>query len=341
MPRIDTDEDLRRLLLPYCRLLPGEVWNDPEGKHKIGCLDSADNLSVNKLMGGDKAVLAIHDPPYNFVAFEERDLNNFIGWCRRWINNSYEYISENSSLYVWLGADQNNHFQPLADFILMMRTSGFVSRSLITMRNQRGYGTQKNWMSVRQELLYYTKGKPEFNVEAEYTDIPKILRGYYKTVNGKETENFERSKSEFIRAGNVWVDIQQVFYRMEENINGCYAQKPVKAIDRIIAASSKKNEIVIDFFSHSGTTILASEISGRRCFTSDMDPIFCEITIRRIENFRSTGKTGWQNSNPFENEIHEDKRLKSYLEKFSGISKDKTKRNIENYKSKKNKKVTA
>ena len=41
------------------------------------------------------------------------------------------------------------------------------------------------------------------------------------------TENIERGKSPNIRPGNVWVDIQQVFYRMEENVPGCYAQKPL------------------------------------------------------------------------------------------------------------------
>ena len=54
---------------------------------------------------------------------------------------------------------------------------------------------------------------------------------------------------------------------------------------------------------------------GRKCFTSDIDPIFCEITLRRLENFRKTGKTGWQNSNPFAKEIINDKKLKSYLTK--------------------------
>src|ERR1700741_3441145 len=97
--------------------------------------------------------------------------------------------------------------------IMMRERTDLQARSFITMRNQRGYGTQKNWMAVRQELLYYTKGSPEFNVEAEYTDIPKILRGYYKEVSGVVTENLERGKSDTIRAGNVWVDIPQVFYR--------------------------------------------------------------------------------------------------------------------------------
>jgi len=168
-------------------------------------------------------------------------------------------------------------------------------------------------MAVRQELLYYTKGTPTFHVEAEYTDIPKILRGYYKEVGGKVTENIERGKSETIRAGNVWVDVQQVFYRMEENVHGCYAQKPLKSCERIILASSDPDDVVIDFFCHSGSTLLASERLGRRCFTMDNDPIYCEIAIRRLERYRVTGKLGWQNSNPFEAEIATDPKLRDLL----------------------------
>jgi site-specific DNA-methyltransferase (adenine-specific) len=206
----------------------------------------------------------------------------------------------NAHLYIWLGADQNEGFQPLPDFMIMMRVfKELKTRSFITMRNQRGYGTQKNWMAVRQELLYYIKGEPKFNIDAEYTAIPKILRGYYKKVNGKITENLERSKSENIRAGNVWVDIQQVFYRMEENVPGCYAQKPLKAIERIISASSQKGDLIVDFFAHAGTTLLAAEKLKRRCYTADIDPIFAEISIRRLEHFRKTGQSGWQFKNPF------------------------------------------
>ncbi len=76
--------------------------------------------------------------------------------------------------------------------MLMMRQEPFAPRSFITIRNQQGYGTQKNWMAVRQEWLYYTKGSPLFNIEAEYTDIPKILRGYYKEVNGNRPRTCTR-----------------------------------------------------------------------------------------------------------------------------------------------------
>ncbi|MHB1937098.1 MAG: DNA-methyltransferase [Acidobacteriaceae bacterium] len=267
-------------------------------------MDSADPLAVSSLMGANLATLAIHDPPYNLVAFETRTVAEYIEWCRRWVSASLKYMNDDCSLYVWLGADQRNHYQPLPDFMLMMRDLPIQARSLITVRNQRGYGTQKNWMAVRQELLYYIRGNPVFNIAAEYTDIPKTLKGYYKEVGGEKTENTERGKGDTIRAGNVWLDIQQVFYRLHENVSGCYAQKPLKSISRIIDASSQRGDCVIDFFAHSGTTLLASEIAGRRCVTAELDPVFCEIAIRRLEHYRTTGKTGWQNGHAFESSLH-------------------------------------
>lgn len=302
LPRLDESSDIREQLAPFCRLRRGQIWTDPQGKHRVACIDAAHEKSVEGLMDGGQAELAIHDPPYNLVAFETRSVAEFIEWCRQWIRITVDRLRSDAALYVWLGADQRDGFQPLPEFMLMMRDMpDLASRSLITMRNQRGYGTQHNWMAVRQELLYYSKGKPDFHVQ--YTEIPKLLKGYYKEVNGKLTDNLQRSRSDNIRPSNVWVDVQQVFYRMEENVSGCYAQKPLMAIDRIVEASSSAGGLVIDFFSHSGTTLLSCERLGRRCFVADVDPVFCEITIRRLERWRETGLLGWQNGHPFENEL--------------------------------------
>jgi len=312
-PRLDQNEELRQALLPFCRLHRGEVWTDPLRGHRVGCLDASSGDEIALLMNGRRAALAIQDPPYNLVAFERKSVSEYISWCRLWIDTTRRALHDDASLYIWLGADQRDGFQPLPDFMIMMRDTAFRPRSFITMRNQRGYGTQCNWMAVRQELLYYVIGNPMFNVSAEYTDIPKLLRGYYKDVGGRTTENFERSKSKNIRAGNVWVDIQQVFYRMKENVNGCYAQKPFKSISRIIGASSNTGDLVVDFFAHSGTSLLACDIANRLCFTADLDPVFCEIAIRRLEQYRRTGQTGWQNSHAFRAEQSRDAALSRLL----------------------------
>jgi len=305
LTRLDIDEELRKKILSHCRLKKGEIWKDPKGKHKLGVLDATSNPDTKKLFGKANAQLVINDPPYNVVVgnanthnLSKINIDEYLEFSRKWVSNVLSVLDKDAALYVWLGADQNDGFQPLPEFMIMMREFEVIkTRSFITMRNQRGYGTQKNWMSVRQELLYYIKGNPHFKVV--YTDIPKILGGYYKEVNGKVSDNFERSKSEFIRPGNVWVDIQQVFYRMEENVPGAYAQKPLKAISRIIESSSKKNDIVADFFSHSGATLLAAELLGRKCYAMEIDPVFAELSIRRLEHYRETGKTGWQWNNPF------------------------------------------
>ncbi len=298
------NSEVRERLLPHCRLQAGEVWTDPEACHVVGCGDAADSSFVHTVMKERLAALLVQDPPYNVAVGVRRTVAEYVDWCRRWVCVSESVMAGAATLYVWMGADQKQHFQPLPQFMTMMAETDFESRSLITLRNQRGYGTQKNWMAVRQELLCYIRGKPAFNVQ--YTDIPKILRGYYKEVKGVVTENAERSRSDCIRPGNVWVDVQQVFYRMEENANGCSAQKPLKAIERIVLASSNEGDTVADFFAHSGTTLMACERLGRRCVTVDIDPIFVEIAIRRLERYRDTGKTGWQMGHPFEGELEEE-----------------------------------
>jgi len=274
----------------------GLIWEDPVSGHRVGCLDVSKKEDVEKLMKGEKAALAIQDPPYNVDINDEfgnLPLDQYMNWSERWVDNTLDILHNNSSFYVWLGADVRSGLQPLPDFILMMRNKPVKIRSFITMRNQRGYGTQKNWMAIRQELLYYIKGEPTFDVQAEYTDIPKKTKGYYKKVNGKMTENFERSKSPTIRAGNVWHDIQQVFYLMHENIEGCFAQKPLKSAKRIIEASSKTADLVIDFFGHSGSTLLQAELSKRKCYTMDISQNYCKIMAARLLHHRRTGETGW------------------------------------------------
>lgn len=305
LQRLDLQGESRKKILPLCRLKYGEMWEDPIKGHRVGVLDATNINDVKKIMGNEEAQLIVNDPPYNIKLGNKStdnlfklSLKDYMDFSRKWVENAIQVMGKNAHLYVWIGADYKDNFQPLPDFIIMMREFDAVKpRNFITLRNQRGYGTQKNWMWIRQELLYYTKGNPEFKVV--YTDIPKILKGYYKEVNGKLTENIERSKSKTIRPGNVWVDIQQVFYRVEENVPGCYAQKPLKAIERIILSSSKDKGLVADFFAHSGATLIAGEIHNRKVYTFDIDPVFAEITIRRLEHFRKSGKTGWQWRNPF------------------------------------------
>lgn len=196
LPRLDEYPEIRSQLLGLCRLKQGDIWVDPVFGHKVACMDASEAASITTLMGDDRAALAIHDPPYNLVAFETRSLDEYIAWSRRWVSATISATSPDSSLYIWLGADQRNHFQPLPDFMVMMREFPVQARSLITVRNQRGYGTQKNWMAVRQELLYYVRGNPVFNVEAEYLTFPRRCAATTRmwAVNAPKTSSAAKRK---------------------------------------------------------------------------------------------------------------------------------------------------
>ncbi len=301
LPRLDTHPEIRERLLPFCRLTTGEVWHDTVHGHRVGVLDATDPEAVAGLTTGTRYELSMHDPPYDMgTGGSQRGAwssGSYIDFSRSWIENAVATLAENAHFYVWTGADQSGGFYPLPELLLLLREFPELrSRSMITLRNQRGYGTQKNWMAVRQELLYYTRGNPPFRVQ--YTEIPRVLRGYYKEIAGTRTENAARNRSPFIRPGNVWVDLQQVFYRLEENMAGAYAQKPLAAAQRIIS-SARTAGPVLDLFAHSGTSLLAAETMGVACHTADIDPVFAEMSIRRLEHYRKTGATGHQWHSPF------------------------------------------
>src|SRR5579883_902285 len=100
IPRLDKQPELHKHLLKYCRLGRGEIWEDPQGRHKVGCLDAANRSDIEQLMCGEQASLAIQDPPYNIVAFEQRAINDYIAWSEQWVANTDAALTPDSSLYV-------------------------------------------------------------------------------------------------------------------------------------------------------------------------------------------------------------------------------------------------
>ena len=64
LKRVDADSELRELLLSYCRLSRGEIWEDSIAGHRVGVLDATNQADIDRLMGGEKTGLIINDPPY-------------------------------------------------------------------------------------------------------------------------------------------------------------------------------------------------------------------------------------------------------------------------------------
>ena len=74
--------------------------------------------------------------------------------------------------------------------------------------------------------------------------------------------------------------------------------KPVELIERMVINSSQAGDLVGDFFGGSGSTLIACERTGRKCRTIELDPRYCDVIIRRWQDFSgqkavnaATGKT--------------------------------------------------
>ena len=64
--------------------------------------------------------------------------------------------------------------------------------------------------------------------------------------------------------------------------------KPVALFDYLIKNSSKPGDIVLDSFGGSGTSIIACEQNGRRCYTCELSPVYVDVIVQRFINLRGS-----------------------------------------------------
>lgn len=60
-------------------------------------------------------------------------------------------------------------------------------------------------------------------------------------------------------------------------------QKPVDLVARAIQNSSKENDLILDLFGGSGSTLIAAEQTKRKCYTMELDPKYCDVIVKRWE----------------------------------------------------------
>lgn len=89
-------------------------------------------------------------------------------------------------------------------------------------------------------------------------------------------------EQEGVPVDNIWTDILPVRSNSEESL-GYPTQKPLELLERIIKASTNEDDVVLDAFCGSGTTLHAAQKLGRRWIGIDISPTACQISARRLE----------------------------------------------------------
>jgi adenine-specific DNA-methyltransferase len=216
-----------------------------------------------------------------------------------------ELLSETGTIYVHVDWNAGHHLRPLMDEIFGEQNSlGEVVWAYGSPSGGRAAG--RKLVKAHDFILVFAKtyGEHQFHpVWLPYSE--RYLADWFKfqEPDGRRyrkrwrrakdgTSYFEKQyleDSKGVPASTVWTDIQQVYadpraYKagMASEVTGYPTQKPVKLLERILALSTGPSDLVLDFFSGSGTTLVAAERMGRRWIGCDAQAAAVHLAARRL-----------------------------------------------------------
>ena len=267
----------------------GDLWK--LGGHFLFCGDATKREDVGFLMQGNLANLVVTDPPYN-VAYEGRTKDKltiqndsmkesefydflFAAFC-----NIQNVLLTGGVFYIYYASAK------VVNFVSAATAAGLrVSQHLIWVKNIFAAGFQ-DYRWKHEPILYGWKegaahtwnGKRNKGTVLEEVDFGD-LKSKPKEFLLKYIEEFNM----LIKTSEIETDIICENKPMANRIHP--TMKPVKLLARNITNSSNLGDIVLDVFGGSGSTLIACEQTGRRCFMMEYDPKYCDAIIRRWEEF--------------------------------------------------------
>jgi site-specific DNA-methyltransferase (adenine-specific) len=247
--------------------------------YNMDCLDflaKIDDVSIN---------LAVLDPPYNMKKADWDSFKSekaFFEWTFAWIDALLPKLKETGSLYIF-----NTPYN--CAFILQYLISKKMKfRNWITWDKRDGLGASKTKYSNGQEtILFFTKSNryifnyEEIRVPYESADRMQAAEKTGILKNGKRW--YPNPKGRY--CGEVWHFTSE---RHKTKVNGKVQKsehvtpKPLDLLERIITASSKQGDLVLDCFVGSGTTAIAAKSLSRNYICADSNYEFAELARKKI-----------------------------------------------------------
>ena len=260
----DVPPEVDEISEPICKR--GDIWK--LGNHRLVCGDSTDKDTVARLMNGEKADMVFTDPPYNVdyssknAFLNEADKGNRI---QKDIAGDFGYSDKECGEKLWKPAFQNMRDNAKDDCSIYVTMPQGGAHMVMMMM------CSASWQ-VKHELIWVKNNHVLGRTDYFYKHEP-ILFGWAKTHKFYGKGEFNKS---------VW----EIDKPSKSELHP--TMKPIRLIANALQNSSKENDLIIDFFGGSGSTLIACEQLGRRCFTIELDPKYCGVIIRRWEAF--TGK---------------------------------------------------
>ncbi|MBN2342586.1 MAG: site-specific DNA-methyltransferase [Deltaproteobacteria bacterium] len=217
-------------------------------------------------MESDSVNLVIADPPYNLGKDygnnnDNRDFDAYLCFTRDWLSEAKRLLTPQGTLYVFMGVRFISYL-----FDTLERELGMYFNSWICWHYTQGLGRTRGFSPRHDDILMFTKSR-QFHF---YLDDVRVPQKYYRARNNMRGAN----------PGDVW-QFSHVHY-CNENRQPHPTQKPEGLIERMVLASSRENDVVLDPFLGSGTTARVCQQLNRRCVGIEMNPEFVAQTWSRL-----------------------------------------------------------
>ena len=239
---------------------PGEVW--ALGDHRIMCGDSTVGPDVDRLMVGELAQLVITDPPYG-VDYDGTHLSpgTYFGEGQR----KAERLVGDTGISVYGAMFDILHRitdDKATAFVFFAGAVGLPIYSAVAARE---------W-EIRA-LIIWAKNPAQFgSMGSQYKTKHEPILYLFKKGRGTRWfgANNETTVWDYDRASKNEFHI---------------TQKPVELFERPMSNHTERGDVVFDGFVGSGTTIIAAERLGRRCYAMEIEPRYCDVAIKRWEDY--------------------------------------------------------
>ena len=226
------------------------------GNHYLLCGDATNEVDVLKLMGNTKCDLFLTDPPYNVNYTDGHDNERKImndHWDsdeeageKLWkpaFDNAYKVANEYCSVYCFM-PQGGTHMMMM--MMMMMKASWQVKHELIWVKQSLVLGRQ-DYNYQHEPILYGWGNKHKF-----------YGKGQFATTS---VWNFDRPT------------------QSKEHPT----MKPLELLGEILLNATIENDVVLDLFGGSGSTLIACEQLNRNCYMMELDPYYCQVIINRWE----------------------------------------------------------
>lgn len=264
------------------------------GEHRLMCGDATSELDTEQLGDGQMIDLFFTDPPYNVdyssknemlnycdkgthiqTPIENDNIENYEEFIYNAYKNAANLLKEGGAYYIWYASREHRKNENA------LEKAGLIYKEqLVWIKNNFVLGRQ-DYQHQHEPCLYgWKEGAGHYFIDDRT-----------KTTIIESKQDFENMKKEDMKKL-----LEEIFQLPTTCIKENKPQKsdlhptmkPITLCAKLIANSTKPGEAVLDLFGGSGSTLMACEQIGRKCYMMELDPKYCDIIIQRWEDY--TGK---------------------------------------------------